>query len=389
MAVAQRDNGVPLLTLEEKQAIDSQSDAFNRAFEPLLTTAAQSTVRIWSGTRRLAYGTVVGNGDRILTKWSELARSRGELRVEATGRELRTVEIVGVYAEHDLVLLAMDGEPLTPVNWAEEEPGIGRFLAAPQPDGRMAAFGVVAVSARNLRESDQAYLGVRGETGEGAAGVRITSVQHGSGAAEAGLRTNDIIRSIEGREVNGIYELRNALNGIGPGDTIRIEIERAGETFARDVLMGARPEIPRFPGGRIQQMDRMGGPISQVRDRFPAAIESDMRPQPNQIGGPVVNLAGDVVGITLARAGRTRSFVMPAAAVIAMLESDPEPPENANTRVAANRHEGIHSPAPPRAIPAPQPQHGTPPDAERLGRHLSDMQRLLELMVEELEELEP
>jgi S1-C subfamily serine protease len=396
LANAQGDGGVPLLTLEEKQAIDDQADEFNRAIMPALATAANSTVRVWSGTRRLAYGTVVGNGDRVLTKWSELSRARGDLRVEAVGSELRAVQLLGVYAEHDLALLAIEGTPLPAVQWAAEEPGLGRFLAAPQPDGRLAAFGVVAVTTRNLRESDQAYLGVLGESGHGGSGVRVTGVKHGSGAAVAGIRMGDIIRTIEGREISGIFELRNALNGIGPGDNIRIELERNGSPLTLEVPVGSRPEVPRFPGARIQQMDRMGGPISQVRDGFPSAIESDMRLQPNQVGGPVVDLNGRVVGITLARAGRTRSFVMPANAIQAMLETPPGNPASPQTRVAVSpnddRHQGIHEPAPdspPRAMPVPEPDGGNAPDTERLGRHLSDMQRLLEMMWQEMDTLEP
>ena len=113
-------------------------------------------MRVWSGSRRLAYGTVVGDGSRILTKWSEIARARGELRVDA-GEESRDVKLAGVYEDEDLVLLEIAGNPLTPVKWSFETPKLGGFLAAPQPDGRLAAFGVVSVLARNLEETDLAY----------------------------------------------------------------------------------------------------------------------------------------------------------------------------------------------------------------------------------------
>ena len=392
-AHAQHESDVPLLTLEEKEAIDAQSAAFNRALDPVLADAAASTVRVWSGTRRLAYGTVVGDGTRILTKWSELLRSRGDLRVEAAGSELRAVELIGVYTDHDVALLAVTGDPLSAVQWADaDEPALGSFLAAPQPDGRLAAFGVVAVSSRNLRQTDQAFLGVQGDPQYDGAGVRIANVVDGSAAANAEIREGDVILAVGGREVNGLFELRNSLNGVPPGATMSLVLERNGSEITRDVVMGGRPELPRFPGARLQQMERMGGAISRVRDEFPAAIESDMRPQPNQIGGPVVDLQGNAVGITLARAGRTRSYVMPASAVIAMLESDPEDPAEASERIAAaartnDRHQGIQAP---RGTPMPTPSapgRGGAPSPERLNRHLSDVQRLLELMWEETDAL--
>ena len=55
------------------------------------------------------------------------------------------------------------GTPLTPVKWSTESPVLGAFLATPQPNGKPAAFGVVSVLERNLRETDQAYLGVEGD----------------------------------------------------------------------------------------------------------------------------------------------------------------------------------------------------------------------------------
>ena len=39
----------PLLRPEEKQAVDTQSAALNKALAPALTNCAKSTVRIWTG----------------------------------------------------------------------------------------------------------------------------------------------------------------------------------------------------------------------------------------------------------------------------------------------------------------------------------------------------
>ncbi len=391
LALAQRDNGVPLLTPTEKAAIDAQSASFSRAIEPILTDASQSTVRVWSGTRRLAYGTVVGEGTQVLTKWSELMRSRGDLRIEAAGRELRAVDLIGVYPDHDLALLAISGDPLQPVRWADHEPVLGSFLAAPQPDGRLAAFGVVAVPSRNLKQEDQAFLGVTADPTFDDNGVKIDVVMDDSPAAQAGIQAGDVLLSVDGRDVNGLFELRNSLNGVPPGASLPLVLRRNGETLIRDVEVGGRPQFPRFPGARLQQMERMGGPISRVRDEFPSAIESDMRPLPNQIGGPVVDLQGRAIGITLARAGRSRSYVMPAAAITAMLRTAPESPEAAGERIAAaRRSEPSEIMRVPRAMPAPSPTpgRGNAPSPERLGRHLSDVQRLLELMGQEMDSLD-
>ena len=79
-AVRAQDD-IPLLLPEEREAVDSQADEFNEAIKPAIAAAAKSTVRVWSGSRRLAYGTVVGDGSKVLTKWSEVARARLSARV--------------------------------------------------------------------------------------------------------------------------------------------------------------------------------------------------------------------------------------------------------------------------------------------------------------------
>jgi S1-C subfamily serine protease len=128
-------------------------------------------------------------------------------------------------------------------------------------------------------------------------------------------------------------------------------------------------------------MERMGGPISRVRDSFTRVIQSDMRPRPDQVGGPVADLQGRVIGITLARADRTRSFIMPAAAVRKLLETAPRDPSLAQVRQPEQEPAlPVRSMGPPRA--------GGQRSGEMMRQHLSEMQRLMEFMREEMDKLE-
>lgn len=373
---------IPLLIPEERHAVEAQADEFNEAISPVLAAAAKSTVRIWSGSRRLAYGTVVGDGTRILSKWSELARASdtGNLRV-GTDRDYRPVKLAGVYREEDLALLEIQGEPLVPVKWSLETPALGSFIAAPQPDGRLAAFGVVSVLERNLRDTDMAYLGVYGDSKYHGPGVRIEDVTEKSGAAAAGLKPGDIILKVGERVISGVLELKNSLIGIFPGSTISLQVQNNDGKRAVDVLLGNRPEMQQFSGDRLRLMERMGGPISEVRDSFSRAIQTDMRPKPNQIGGPVVDLEGNVLGITMARADRTRSFVMPSAAVIELLKKPTAEPLVAK----AEREDEEKRPTQARGMARPR---GKVITEESMRRHLADMRRLREQMRQEMEAME-
>jgi S1-C subfamily serine protease len=118
-------------------------------------------------------------------------------------------------------------------------------------------------------------------------------------------------------------------------------------------------------------MEHMGGPISKVRDSFTRVIQSDMRPQPDQIGGPVADLQGRVVGITMARADRTRAFIMPGSAVETLLLKDSLAP--ALAKVRSNEEKSSLDLR--KRVPQNGMQGG---DNERTRRHLSRMQRLLD-----------
>jgi serine protease Do len=380
--VASAQDDIPLLRPEERQVVDAQTAEFNQSLMPALSDAAKSTVRVWGGKRRLAYGTVVGDGHQILTKWSEVARAAANLRVETSGGVVLDAVISGVYQDDDLAVLAVRGQALVPVRWSKESPRLGAFLAASQPDGRPAAFGVVSVAERNLRVSDQAYLGLVGSLDFAGPGVKIHEVEAQSGAAAAGLKPGDIILQVDQRSVSGVLELKNALVGRQPGSKVNLIVRVEGGEKPLEVLLGNRPQLPNFPGDRLQQMERMGGPLSRVRDAFPMAIQSDMRPKPDQIGGPVVDLKGRVVGITLARADRTRSFIMPAAAVQSVLKTDPKDPALVHERAIAE------APAMTARESAEQGR-GLQQRQDRLRRHTAEMKRLLDYMRQEMEGLNP
>lgn len=382
-ALLAQEDEIPLLRPDERRAVDEQTTEFNNALTPSLKTAAQSTVRVWVGMRRAAYGTVLEDGKKIVTKWSEIATKKGEMRIEGAEGALRSVTVSGVYEQEDLAILSIEGEPLAPAQWTLEPPALGAFIMAPMPDARLAAFGVVSVMPRSLRETDQAYLGVGGQTDDSGSGVVIKEIYPQSAASAAGLGVGEVILKVDDRTISGPSELRNAMLGRQPGNIVKLLVRAGKQERIVEVTLTNRPVFGQATNPRLQQMERMGGAISQVRGSFSSAMQTDMRIVPNQVGGPVVDLQGRIIGITLARADRTRSFIMPAKALMDLISKAPQDPSLAKTDFTEEEQS-------PRIVMqgAPGPR-SSPRDVEmKMRRRLSDMQRLMDRMNEEMDALE-
>jgi serine protease Do len=381
---------VPLLLPGERETIRQQYADLFAVAESVAAPFQQSTVRVFRHEKQVAYGTVVGDGRQILTKWSEIARNPGVLQIMDSEEKAHLATVTGVYEDEDLALLSIDGDALTPVKWEESTLPLGRFVVAARPDGKAGGIGVVSVLPRSLRESDQAFLGVAGDQTYSGAGVRVASVEKETGAEKAGLRRGDIILKVDERELSGMMDMRNLITGKKPGERILLTILRNGTETTLDVLLGNRKPYPQMVNPRLRQMEQMGGNISKVRDAFPWVLQSDLQLQPEQCGGPVVDLNGRVIGVSIAQADRTRSFLVPASHLASILKNkgvEPAvarvgPPKAERRAIASAEQDGEAGPEP-RFLPPSEGQ------IERARRNVKDMARLIERLHDEMDAIEP
>ena len=88
-------------------------------------------------------------------------------------------------------------------------------------------------------EVEHAYLGVSLQTvPEGAA---VTSVVASSPAAEAGVRSGDVIVAFDGKDVASSSELRVLVDAKSPGDAVTLTVLRSGNEVEIELELGARP----------------------------------------------------------------------------------------------------------------------------------------------------
>lgn len=99
--------------------------------------------------------------------------------------------------------------------------------------------GYVGIRMDDLTPDKAEFFDVkRGE------GVIVTAVEKGSPASKAGLQTNDIITSVNGKEVKNMGELRRSISAIHPGEKAEFQILRGGKSTSATVTVARRPDEP-------------------------------------------------------------------------------------------------------------------------------------------------
>lgn len=79
-------------------------------------------------------------------------------------------------------------------------------------------------------------------------GAEVKSVQDGSPAAEAGIKTGDVIVAIDGNPVSGAESLTGFVRERATGDVAKVTVVRDGKTVEVDVTLAAKPTDPSTDG---------------------------------------------------------------------------------------------------------------------------------------------
>jgi serine protease Do len=287
------------------------------AFRKVVAGPSSSTVRIRCNGKNAALGTVVGTRGWILTKNSELQGS--PVCVLKDGTEL-PARVVGVHKEYDLAMLKVNASGLQPAKWKNSKVApVGNWVASPGIGRDPVAVGVVSVAARKLPNGPSifmpspksGYLGIALAPSE--TGAKIGEVLSGTAAAKAGLKVKDKILAIGGKIMKTADEVLVALSGYKPGDVVTVRVKRGAKELVVEAKLGKRPL------SRLDYQERLGGPLSNVRQGFPVILQHDTVLKPSDCGGPLVDLNGNVIGINIARAGRTETYAIPTEAIQPLL----------------------------------------------------------------------
>ncbi len=88
----------------------------------------------------------------------------------------------------------------------------------------------------------RAYLGVSTAESPLGPGAVVATVNPSGPADTGGLRPGDVIHRVEDKAVRAPEDVNEAIERLGPGDEVDIEVERGGERRTLQVTLGTRPE---------------------------------------------------------------------------------------------------------------------------------------------------
>lgn len=220
---------------------------------------------------------------------------------------------IGLDNELDLVLLEVPGlsdQIVVDIPDPRTDPlGSGSLLVFPEVEGTASAIAAVARNQDELATRDATddlpFLGVATRPSRDE-GLRVMTIVPNTAAARSNLRTDDIIRLVNGRKVRRSSDLMEAITSMGIGDELRIEVEREGRSFGIGIDLGIRPDAIRagISSNTSIGTSRLSSGLGSIH-----LVDADRPLQ--AIGGPVVDLEGRLAGWLAARRSRTSMVVIP------------------------------------------------------------------------------
>lgn len=307
---------LPSLRERDFSPFERQNPNVRRRVRSPVLSASQSTVSIYEGGLQVALGTVVQADGLILTKASEV-NTRESLRcVLSDGRSFEA-KIVSSDKSNDLAVLKIETSRLPVIQWSDSKILAGSFVLTPAPDGEVLALGTYSVAPRSTAFGKQAFLGVQPETTS--QGVRVSAIEPGAASHAAGLENGDTVTQIDGNSIVDVPSLVKAIRDRSPGDKIDITFRRNGSLQSTTAILAGQNHSG-LQAARFKMMNKLGAIPSQRDDNFPSVFQHDSPIFPEQCGGPITDLEGNVLGINIARKGRAATYAIPSSHVRTILK---------------------------------------------------------------------
>lgn len=305
-------------------SIDNLSANFNKAGAQLSCVKIKSLVdgkqQLISGTVFLLDGSTVKKqfaGKTILLSKSSMVGDNPVI-VLANGQTINAT-IIARNRANDLALLLPAKNVGKGIKYSLLKADsitvndLGRLLIAPRPDspGLISVLGSMPIKLPKI--TSYGYIGA--VTNIKADNLVFTYIQPNSAAADAGLKIDDQVLTVDGNTVDDPLDFIKALQKYRAGDTTVINVMRDGKKYLKAVILKYPPQkafnhpAEQFAGGK-----------SLRRDGFDQVFINDAPMKPYECGGPLFDVRGCFMGINIARLSRTSTVTIPAVTIRRILD---------------------------------------------------------------------
>ncbi len=262
----------------------------------------------------------------VVAKSSLVESETPFVSLKEKGREQRIKShVVARDPENDLALLKIKLD-IPAINLGKE---LEKESEKPRPS---LSVGKLLVSASPIDGGEVSVLGSleTDSRGRGFVGVIPKDRQHefvveevteGSPAEKAGIEAGDQITEVCGEKVNVQYDVIRILLATKVNQTIEIKILRDGKELELKTTLGQVPEGVQSAMEGTHIASFFAGGRSKVSG-FPCVFLHDARVAAAECGGPVFDRDGKFLGMNIARASRTRTYLLPARIVREFVSSN-------------------------------------------------------------------
>lgn len=287
----------------------TNGSAVREAFVEQQAELQKVSAVLYERSKNFNYGVVVSEDGYILAKASEL-EEREDLSVRIGDVRYSEVQVLAHNPRWDLALLKVDAVGLQSVRWAASSAlPQGSWVVANGATNRRARrinVGIISAKPRAVDGRASAVIGVSFKAEKGSLEIELVTPE--TGAEEAGLKKGDVLKKFAGEVITSRESLIERVRDFMPGEKVALEFERKGELLQVEVELMARSKAYEENKSRN---DAMSGDYSERRDSFPRVMQTDIPFSARNVGGPLLDLNSECVGMNIARANRAESFAIP------------------------------------------------------------------------------
>ncbi len=307
---------------------------FSQSLSAITDATIKSVVRLVGEGDQHILGTLVSTNGMIVSKHSAAKKMN---RCVFSDGQSWPFRILKFDQKKDLCLIRVNRKGLTPIKFRSDldrqrqvstQPTFHPVSLIPPSSGSLAlsvghhkdvaAFGMVTMGLHDFQIAEPecpdcvdmgitvspypSLTRVNGIVYPHRRGIKVLRVYPRSAGESLGLLVDDLVNTINGVKVTERQILDREAKKIRAGDVMTMKIFRKG--YPRELTY-------KIPNARKTLYDRWGGgPYSERRFGFGPVIVHDSVLDPQDCGGPLVNVEGHVIGLNIARSMRVASFAI-------------------------------------------------------------------------------